>query len=164
MPANPHKTPCQQPNCHAWALRGSDPPLCSAPAGHSLGAAPGNHNAHTHGFYASAITRDELTDLLTHAADTTKHRMKRRVNSFIRCPFVDPSHPMIDSKKKKEAAVFICSLVGHSLTALAHTPPPMQHTFAAASLFEYNTSSQQADGCTVALSMGSHVPPSKDRR
>jgi len=73
MPANPNKTRCQQPNCRAWAVRGSDPPLCSAHAGRSLGAGapPGNQNARTHGFYASAITRDELADILTHAADTT---------------------------------------------------------------------------------------------
>jgi len=73
MPANPNKTRCQQPNCRAWAIRGSDPPLCSAHAGRSLGAGapPGNQNARTHGFYASAITRDELADILTHAADTT---------------------------------------------------------------------------------------------
>jgi len=64
MPVNPLKTPCQQPNCRAWAVRGSDPPLCSAYAGRGVGAPPGNQNARTHGFYASAITRDELADVL----------------------------------------------------------------------------------------------------
>ena len=73
MPTNPNKTPCQQPNCRAWAIRGSDPPLCSAHAGRTVGAGapPGNLNARTHGFYASAITSDELADVLTYAADTT---------------------------------------------------------------------------------------------
>lgn len=29
MPRNPHKTRCSVPGCQAWAIRGSDPPICS---------------------------------------------------------------------------------------------------------------------------------------
>ena len=29
MPKNPFKTHCSVPGCRAWAIRGSDPPLCS---------------------------------------------------------------------------------------------------------------------------------------
>ena len=29
MPRNPDKTPCSVEGCRAWAIRGSDPPLCA---------------------------------------------------------------------------------------------------------------------------------------
>lgn len=51
--------------CRAWAVRGTDPPLCSAHAGRNTGAgAPeGNQNARTAGFYSGAISDEELADL-----------------------------------------------------------------------------------------------------
>ena len=69
MPRNPDKTPCSAPDCRAWAMRGSDPPLCASHAGRTTGAgAPdGNQNRRTHGFYADALSRDELTGLLADA-------------------------------------------------------------------------------------------------
>ena len=70
MPRNPAKTRCQQPNCRAWALRGSDPPRCSAHSGRA-GAPTGNQNRLVHGFYASTLQPDELADLAAHAGDTT---------------------------------------------------------------------------------------------
>ena len=59
------KIPCSLPGCRAWAIHGSDPPICSAHAGRTLnpgpggqlGAPEGNHNALTHGFY-SRVVRD----------------------------------------------------------------------------------------------------------
>ena len=41
--------------CNAWAVKGSDPPLCAAHGGTDarIGAPPGNQNALTHGFYAA---------------------------------------------------------------------------------------------------------------
>jgi hypothetical protein len=59
MPRNPNKTPCQVPDCTAWAMRDSHPALCASHAGRTTGAgAPnGNQNRRTrgrsHGFYAS---------------------------------------------------------------------------------------------------------------
>ncbi len=70
MPRNPHKTRCQQPDCRAWALRGSDPPRCSAHSGRT-GAPAGNQNRLVHGFYASTLQPDELAALAAHAGDTT---------------------------------------------------------------------------------------------
>ncbi len=48
--------------CKAWAVRESDPPLCSAHAGRNVGAGgkAGNSNALKHGFYSSAMTSEEL--------------------------------------------------------------------------------------------------------
>ncbi len=71
MPRNPNKTPCSVPGCKAWAIRGSDPPLCSPHTRGTVGAPPGNQNRCTHGFYATILRRDELADLAAHAGDTT---------------------------------------------------------------------------------------------
>jgi hypothetical protein len=68
MPENPNKRPCSHPGCRAWAMRNSDPPLCSYHAGRTLQPGPGktigppegNANALTHGFY-SRILRDPYT-------------------------------------------------------------------------------------------------------
>ena len=59
--------------CHAWAVRGTDPPLCSAHAGRNAGAgAPqGNQNARTAGFYSQAISVEELADLAVLGDDTS---------------------------------------------------------------------------------------------
>jgi hypothetical protein len=59
--------------CKAWAIRGSDPPRCSAHAGRNAGAgAPcGNQNRRTHGFYSSALLPEELADLVACADDIT---------------------------------------------------------------------------------------------
>jgi hypothetical protein len=40
--------------CRAWALRGSEPPLCAAHSG-KVGAPPGNKNAQTHGYYSRQV-------------------------------------------------------------------------------------------------------------
>ncbi len=41
--------------CSAWAVRGTDPPLCAAHGGTDarIGAPPGNTNALKHGYHAS---------------------------------------------------------------------------------------------------------------
>lgn len=51
--------------CSAFAVRGSDPPLCSAHLGRNAGAgAPdGNQNRRSHGFYGRYYSADELADL-----------------------------------------------------------------------------------------------------
>ncbi len=71
MPRNPHKTRCSVPGCRAWARRGSQPPLCSAHAGDRVGAPPGNQNRRIHGFYATTLHPQELSDLATCASATT---------------------------------------------------------------------------------------------
>jgi hypothetical protein len=61
-----HTTRSGQP-CRAWAIRGSDPPTCSAHAGRlkgRAGAPPGNQNARTHGYYAPAVPEDQENVLL----------------------------------------------------------------------------------------------------
>lgn len=52
--------------CRAWAIRDSQPPLCSAHAGRNTGsgAPAGNQNRRTHGFYALDFTEQELADLV----------------------------------------------------------------------------------------------------
>jgi hypothetical protein len=70
MPRNPLKTRCSVPGCRAWAIRGSDPPLCSPhrsrkdPPGQGVGAPSGNQNRRIHGFYATALPPDEQARLL----------------------------------------------------------------------------------------------------
>ena len=71
MPRNPDKRPCSVPDCRAWAMRDSDPPLCSAHMLGKVGAPFGNRNALTHGFYASALHPDDLKELDEAAYDTT---------------------------------------------------------------------------------------------
>ena len=66
-----HTTARGQP-CRAWAVKGSDPPACSAHAGHARGGAPSaNQNARTHGFYARTLSQQEMGDLVFYAADMT---------------------------------------------------------------------------------------------
>ena len=106
MPVHPAKTRCTIHNGRAWAVRGSDPPLCSTHAGCTVGAVaqPGSQNARAHGVYASAITHNELADLLTYAAGTNiSHPL---TDSFICFPFVDRPLPPDDCfQEKKETRV-----------------------------------------------------------
>ena len=78
MPRKAHNIPCTHTAangapCRAWAVKGTDPPACSAHAGRNVGAgAPeGNQNATSHGFYARTLTEQELADLVSYAADMT---------------------------------------------------------------------------------------------
>jgi hypothetical protein len=94
MPRNPFKTRCSVPGCRAWAIRGSDPPLCSPHRSRKaspdqeacpdlgqgahpepsrgacperergVGAPPGNQNHFIHGFYATSLSPDEQARLL----------------------------------------------------------------------------------------------------
>lgn len=48
--------------CRAWAVRGTDPPLCSAHRDHpNWGAPHGNDNALKHGYYADPDLPDDCT-------------------------------------------------------------------------------------------------------
>ena len=59
--------------CRAWAVRGSEPPLCAVHAGlnQGAGAPKGNKNALKHGFYRPGLTRRELAWLKKHADQVT---------------------------------------------------------------------------------------------
>ena len=48
--------------CKAWAIRGSDPPLC-APHSKRTGGTKGNQNAVTHGYYRKRIEPDQIQTL-----------------------------------------------------------------------------------------------------
>ena len=69
MPRNPDKRRCQVPGCRAWAVRGSDPPLCAPHTKGKVGAPVGNQNRRTHGFYSQYLHRDELADLVASAGE-----------------------------------------------------------------------------------------------
>jgi hypothetical protein len=59
--------------CRAFAVRGTDPPLCSIHAGITVGGAPqGNRNAVTHGFYASTDISDVILDLASKQAQLSQ--------------------------------------------------------------------------------------------
>ena len=70
MPKNPDKRHCQVPGCRAWAIRDSDPPLCSPHSRRNGPALLDNQNARTHGFYSRVIHSHELADLLEEAGAT----------------------------------------------------------------------------------------------
>jgi hypothetical protein len=59
--------------CRAWAVRDTDPPLCSAHADRDAGAGPppGNQNRRTHGLYAKPITDEELARIAAGAGTPT---------------------------------------------------------------------------------------------
>jgi hypothetical protein len=59
--------------CRAWAIRGSDPPLCATHSGRTegAGAPPRNTNAQKHGFYSTTIPPDDLADLIALADNIT---------------------------------------------------------------------------------------------
>lgn len=71
--------------CRAWAVRGTDPPACSAHAGRNTGAgAPqGNQNALKHGIYGRFYTVEEIADLVASAmdADVTDELAAARVGA-----------------------------------------------------------------------------------
>ena len=70
MPRNPDKRRCSEPGCRAWAMRGSDPPLCASHIpDRGAGAPEGNRNAFVHGFYASALHPDDLATIEEEATD-----------------------------------------------------------------------------------------------
>jgi len=73
MPKNPNARRCSHAGCNAYAVRGLDPPLCSAHAGRTAGAGapPGNQNRRSHGVYARYLDPEDLADLVATAADTT---------------------------------------------------------------------------------------------
>lgn len=70
-----NKTPCSAQTkagkaCKAWAIHGSNPPLCSAHAGRA-GAPPGNSNAVKHGYYSQEYDDHEVASLLAHGTNHT---------------------------------------------------------------------------------------------
>ena len=76
MPRKPNKIECAATTadgraCRAWAVRDTDPPLCSAHAGLNIGAGapPGNQNRTVHGFYGRTFQNGELADLQRFAED-----------------------------------------------------------------------------------------------
>ena len=71
MPRNPDKRPCSVPGCRAWAVRGSDPPLCAPHTPGKTGPPQGNRNSLTHGFYASILHPDDLAVLDEHVVDSS---------------------------------------------------------------------------------------------
>jgi hypothetical protein len=94
--------------CKAWAIRGSDPPLC-APHSGLTGAPKGNTNAMTHGYYRRRVQPGEIDALydgageldITHEAVLLRvllHRLASYLN--------DPDLPL---EKVKSIAPLIVS-------------------------------------------------------
>lgn len=54
--------------CKAWAIHGSDPPLCAPHAG-LAGGVKGNQNAVKHGYYRTSIDSSEILSLFDDATD-----------------------------------------------------------------------------------------------
>ena len=58
MPSNTDKRHCSVTGCKAWAIHGTDPPLCS-PHARRGGAPPGNANRLLHGLSAASPHPEE---------------------------------------------------------------------------------------------------------
>lgn len=81
--------------CRAWAVKGTNPPLCSAHGGGSapVGAPKGNQNAVTHGFYANtdpvSIEADLPKDIpdnirtVIHDLAVKQARLSRYINGHL---------------------------------------------------------------------------------
>ena len=67
--------------CRAWAMRGSDPPLCAAHSGR-VGAPPGNRNAVRHGFYSRPV--QEVSGIGDVVLDL-EHRITRMMDFLDEC-------------------------------------------------------------------------------
>lgn len=69
--------------CRAWAVKGSDPPLCGAHGGGARppGAPAGNQNAESHGFYTHTTSPPPtatITEIVRDLADK-----QRRLSQYI---------------------------------------------------------------------------------
>jgi uncharacterized protein YjcR len=71
--------------CRAWAIPGTDPPLCSAHSGHAGGAPPGNVNAVTHGLYQQPAPNNDIHSII---ADLAKKQ--RILSAYIDVRLLDP--------------------------------------------------------------------------
>ncbi len=71
MPRNPRKRRCSIPDCKAWAMRDTIPPLCASHIPGKAGAPEGNRNALLHGFYTGTLHPDELDALDAQAIDSS---------------------------------------------------------------------------------------------
>ena len=94
--------------CKAWAIRGSDPPLCAPHTG-LAGAPPGNTNAVTHGYYRKRIEPEELDALYDSAGqiDITQEIILLRVLTHRLASYLnDPDLPL---EKVKSIAPLIVS-------------------------------------------------------
>ena len=97
------KTHCPATNkdgtpCRAFAVRGSDPPLCSSHGGGRapVGAPAGNQNARTHGFYVDVIAPlpdpehvpDSIADVI-HDLAVKQARLSKIINGRLNTSDID---------------------------------------------------------------------------
>jgi hypothetical protein len=122
------KIPCSgtvnggQP-CKAYAIHGSDPPLCAAHSGRT-GAPKGNTNAVTHGYYQKGVSAAEVTDLFAGAENVTL--VQEAI--LIRVVLNRLAQYMIDPDTPPAKIVNIAPLIFQGSRALAfldkHLPDP----------------------------------------
>lgn len=76
--------------CRAWAVRGSDPPLCGAHGGGAArpGAPAGNKNAEKHGAYAAGKSPADLDEAITEL-----ERRLKQVSAYIDKHFAELEPP-----------------------------------------------------------------------
>jgi len=125
MARNPQKIPCSHTGpggrgCRAWAVRGSEPPLCATHArgragsrgegGRSQAAQPGSENATTRGFYSTVLRPDELADLVTYAGDLSlDHEIAcarvalRRVLTLLNAPMPASGSVVVEAAPAEDA-------------------------------------------------------------
>lgn len=108
---NDHKVHCASKTesgeaCRAWAIHGSDPPVCATHAKLTGGGAPkGNQNALKHGFYARSLTDQESADLVSLMASAElddELAMTRVLIRRIWDRINEPADPRKQEKDQKE--------------------------------------------------------------
>ena len=112
--------------CKAWAIRDIDPDLCSAHSKRNVGAGgkKGNTNAQKHGFYRSALTPNEVADLLTYAVNDSVEDelaivrvMLRRLLEYLQKPIPLADEKVVGEMVGKDVLRFLNE--GERLTAAA---------------------------------------------
>ncbi|UCC52857.1 MAG: hypothetical protein JSV68_02605 [Anaerolineaceae bacterium] len=105
--------------CCAWAIRDSDPPLCSAHSG-LLGGRPGNTNAVTHGYYQKKFSAAEIESLFDDAAENVTLRQE---TALIRVVLRRLSHDLLNEEPSIDQIKSVARLIFAGTRALFYVQP-----------------------------------------
>ena len=108
--------------CKAWAVHGSDPPLCAPHAG-LAGAKKGNQNAVKHGYYRQSINSTELLPLFDEAStvDLDQEAILLRVYIYRLIKYLDD--PDLTFEQIKAAGPLLVSAIRAIAYVKKQLPP-----------------------------------------
>ena len=108
--------------CKAWAIRGSEPPLCAPHAG-LAGGKKGNQNAVKHGYYRQSINSAELLSLFDDAGKVELDQEAVLLRVFIHRLINYLEDPELPYEQFRSAGSLLISAV-RALTYLKKQLPP----------------------------------------